>query len=150
MLEQLKSIISPLAPALGAMLGGPAGASVGIMLKKVLCDDEGASDEDLLTALGSPEAIIKLKELESQLFQATLQDKANAREMQIQTRSRVPEVLTYLLLALLAYIISLIALCDINPSESKVMEMLIGIIASAFVGACSFWFGATFHKGKKS
>jgi hypothetical protein len=146
MLEQLKAIISPLAPALGGMLGGPAGVAIGAAIRQVLCNDTNASADDIAAALSSPDAIIKLKELENQQLAAMLQNQANARAMQMETKSRVPEILTYSLLGLIVYLITIIALCDVNQSESKLLNHIVEIMSSSFISCISFWFGFIFQK----
>ena len=79
MMNELISMVSKFAPAIGTALGGPLGGmAVSALAKQFGVADEVAAVTKAIQA--DPEAALKLKQLEHDKFKAILEDKANARE----------------------------------------------------------------------
>lgn len=80
--EDIKEFIGESAPVIGTLLGGPAGGAVGGLIAKTLGTNN--SPEDILTALNSnPDALIKIKELETSKELAILQAQLEATKVNI-------------------------------------------------------------------
>ena len=78
MWDNIKEILGSSAPVLGALIGGPAGGAVGTLISKALgVDNTPEAIEQALT--NNPDAIVKLKELETSkelaILQAELENK---------------------------------------------------------------------------
>lgn len=68
--SKLRTVAGAALPAIGTALGGPAGAAVGVMLGKALGTD---ATPDAVAAALSPDALVKLREVEADLQKAQLQ-----------------------------------------------------------------------------
>lgn len=61
--KDLASIVGKAAPILGTLLGGPAGGAVGGLIASAL--GTGNDPAEVSAALANPDAVIKLREIES-------------------------------------------------------------------------------------
>ncbi len=65
MWDQIKKVISSVAPILGSAVGGPFGAMAAKIIAKTITGDENSDESDILQTLNStPEALLKLKRAE--------------------------------------------------------------------------------------
>lgn len=155
----LKQIIGKMAPFLGAALGGPFGASAGMLIQTALGADAG-DDETLKLALGNatPEQITALKkaEMDFQTRMAELgfqnaqalekiasDDRANAREREAKTGdSWTPRVLATVIV--MGYIaVQYFLLAHIVPAEMRelilrslgTLDMALGLVLGYYFGS---------------
>lgn len=64
MWESIKELVSGVAPTVGTLIGGPAGAAVGTLVAKVLgVEDRPEAIEEALK--NNPDALVKIRELET-------------------------------------------------------------------------------------
>jgi len=157
-----KAVVSAVAPVLGSVVGGPLG---GIAVKTI-ADALGLSDhtEEAISAAISgakPDDLLKLKQADQQfakdmraldidLERIASGDRESARDMQVQTRSKMPAVLT--VLVTLGYFGVLgWMLYDPEPiKESGPLLLLLGALSSTWGMACAFWFGTTSSSQQKN
>lgn len=78
MWDNIKELIGTSAPVIGALLGGPAGGAVGGLISKVLGVDNTPEAIEL-ALMNNPDALVKIKELETSkelaILQAELENK---------------------------------------------------------------------------
>ena len=78
MWDNIKELIGASAPVLGTLLGGPAGGAVGGLISKVLGVDNTPEAIEL-ALMNNPDALLKIKELETSkelaILQAELENK---------------------------------------------------------------------------
>ena len=78
MWDNIKEIIGTSAPVIGTLLGGPAGGAVGGLISKVL-GVENTPEAIELALMNNPDALVKIKELETSkelaILQAELENK---------------------------------------------------------------------------
>ena len=78
MWDNIKELIGTSAPVLGTLLGGPAGGAVGGLISKVLGVDNTPEAIEL-ALMNNPDALLKIKELETSkelaILQAELENK---------------------------------------------------------------------------
>lgn len=72
MWDNIKELIGTSAPAIGTLLGGPAGGAVGGLISKVLGVDNTPEAIEL-ALMNNPDALLKIKELETSKELAILQ-----------------------------------------------------------------------------
>jgi hypothetical protein len=166
MWDEIKKIISPLAPVLGGMIGGPAGAAAGTILKQTLLGNKDASDEQLLQAVQgiTPEQQLALKQAEYNYqismaqIDATNTADARKRDVALNASTQLPVwVIAFnaLTTSVLAYvnvggglfvamsIIYLMKIGDLSPVETGFLGTLLGYWISEAKQTNTFYFGST-------
>ena len=157
-MDWLKSI----APLIGTALGGPlGGAAVSFIADKL--GVSGATVQNVTEALQSgkmsPEQITAIKEAEIDfqkflitnkidLEKVAAADRANAREMQDQTHSNMPAILTVMITVGFFGVLGWM-LCDESVIDAPPLLIMLGSLGTAWTGCCAFWFGTTSSSGKK-
>lgn len=171
MWNKIKQIISPLAPILGGMIGGPAGATAGVILKQTLLGDKNASDEQLLAAIEriTPEQQSSLKQADYnyQISMAKIAsdnqkidtaDRANARQSEKYilvrgirdlTTPRLAYIVTVGFIIMAIYVLYLVKLGSINTEEGTIIGLLIGHFLSEVKQVLSYYFGSTASASEK-
>ena len=150
-MNELITMVSKFAPAIGTALGGPLGG----MAVSALAERFGVEDEvEAVTKAikGDPEAAMKLKELEIQKFKAILADKDSARnrEVSIATNDKAP-ILSKLISPALALIVVVawvgIQFTLLNTTVPQEMRELVARVLGTLDGALmvilSYYFGAS-------
>lgn len=154
--QKLKGIIGTVAPMLGTALGGPLGGMAGKLLQDKLGVD---TDEAALEALQTPEGLQKLKETEAQLKvrlkeldvdieEVHQRDRDSARQRQVQTGDRTPQILAYvysamffLLLAAKFYIV--IAAIQFDPVAMSTLDTATGVLFGMVYASKDYFFGSS-------
>lgn len=151
-----KAAVEKIAPTLASMIGGPlAGTAVGVISQAVL-GRPTASDTELSAALAgaTPDQIIALKkaddDFKAQMAQVDLQfeqlsetDRANARAREIATKDVTPKILAYLVVALFAVAMYLLARQEIPAANRDAMNQMIGVLYLAVGGVLNYYFGSS-------
>ena len=150
-MNELITMVSKFAPAIGTALGGRLGG----MAVSALAERFGVEDEvEAVTKAikGDPEAAMKLKELEIQKFKAILEDKdsARGREVSIATNEKAP-LLSKLISPALALIVVVawvgIQFTLLNTTVPQEMRELVARVLGTLDGALmvilSYYFGAS-------
>ena len=150
-MNELISMVSKFAPAIGTALGGPLGG----MAVSALAERFGVKDE--VTAVtkaikADPEAALKLQTLENEKFKAILADKDSARnrEVSIATNDKAP-LLSKLISPALAMIVVVawvgIQFTLLNTTVPQEMRELVARVLGTLDGALmvilSYYFGAS-------
>ena len=150
-MNDLISMVSKFAPAIGTALGGPLGGmAVSALAKQFGVADEVAAVTKAIQA--DPEAALKLKQLENDKFKAVLADKESARnrEATITTSEKAP-LINKLISPLLALVVVTawvgIQYTLINTTVPQEMRELVARVLGTLDGALmvilSYYFGAS-------
>lgn len=154
-----KSIIQAAAPMLGAAIGGPFGGAAGKLIAQALGNPE-AKPEEIPALLGAatPEQMAAIKKADQdfqvrmaamgydnteKLAALAVDNTKDARDMQKQTRSPVPALLT--LVTVLGFFGLLIgaAAGHFKLEGSDVLMLLLGVLARETASVYNFWLGSS-------
>jgi len=150
-MNDLISMVSKFAPAIGTALGGPLGGlAVSAIAERLGVKDEVEAVTKAIKA--DPEAAMKLKQLEIEKFKAVLADKDSARnrEATIATSEKAP-LLNKLISPALALIvvsawvgIQFILINSTVPQEMReLVARVLGTLDGALMVILSYYFGAS-------
>ena len=150
-MNDLISMVSKFAPAIGTALGGPLGG----LAVSAIAEKLGVADSiaDVTKAIQTdPESAIKLQQLENEKFKAILADKDSARnrEATIATSEKAP-LINKLVSPLLAVIvvtawvgIQYTWLNTTVPAEMReLVARVLGTLDGALMVILSYYFGAS-------
>lgn len=155
--DDIKSAVGKIAPIAGTLLGGPAGAAVGGLISSALGVEN--NPEAVALALGNPDAVIKLKELESSerqhllqmqlsTLQAELADTQNARNA--HSNSKMPALITFMLTAICAGLLYAILMFPIVDENKELAFTLFGTCFTLWSSSISYWVGTTRSSSEKT
>ena len=150
-MNDLISMVSKFAPAIGTALGGPLGGlAVSAIAERLGVKDEVEAVTKAIKA--DPEAALKIQQLENEKFKAVLADKDSARnrEATIATSEKAP-LLNKLISPALALIVVTawvgIQFTLINSTVPQEMRELVARVLGTLDGALmvilSYYFGAS-------
>lgn len=150
-MNDLISMVSKFAPAIGTALGGPLGGlAVSAIAEKLGVADEVEAVTKAIKA--DPESAIKLQQLENEKFKAVLADKDSARnrEATIATSEKAPLInkLVSPVLALIVVVawvgIQYTLLNTTVPQEMReLVARVLGTLDGALMVILSYYFGAS-------
>jgi hypothetical protein len=159
--KAIASKIADLAPGLGAAIGGPGGAAVGLGVKtlaKFFGIDPAAENAEvqIQEALDkmTPEQAIELKKIDKQfivdmkkldidVFKLEVEDRNSARDMHKVTKSWVPAALTFCFFFLAAFITYGVFVNLFPEADRQLVGIVIGYVFSELKQATSFWLGSS-------
>lgn len=161
MVKNWKSIVSAVAPSLGAALGGPLGGMAGKLISNGLIGNPDAADSDIATALMDPDNLLKLKtierdfelklkELDINIEKLAVDDRKSARDL-AKTMGIEPQViLSSVFIA--GFFVTLYFIFGTSVAMDDKTEnlafMLLGVLSSGVTMVLKFWFGGSMHDGK--
>lgn len=155
--DSIKSAVGKIAPIAGTLLGGPAGAAVGGLISSALGVDN--SPEAVSAALGNPDAVIKLRELETNerqhflqmqlsTLQAELADTQNARAA--HKGSRMPAVITLCLTAICAGLLYALLFVPVPQENRDILVQSFGTVLGLWGASIAYWVGTTRSSAEKT
>ena len=150
-MNELISMVTKFAPAIGTALGGPLGG----MAVSALAKQFGVADEvEAVTKaiMADPEAEAKIKQLEHDKFKAILADKDSARkrEMAVVQSDSAPTInkivtpalalgvtgLSFVLFAVLIFV-------EVKPEAKDILIYILGVLSAAVTQILSYYFGSS-------
>lgn len=160
-MSELTSVIqsvSKYAPLIGAVLPIPGASIIGNAIGALFGGSIEKPEELASKISADPDAEIKLKTIEANMeiqlhqiianqaisqTQSIVQDKINARNMQIETKSKTPNILAFLVT--LGFFSLLGFLCEGNiPQENvSVLNIMLGSLGGSFITIIAFYFGSS-------
>lgn len=155
--DSIKNAVGKIAPIAGTLLGGPAGAAVGGLISSALGVEN--TPEAVAAALGDPEAVIKLKELESNerqhllqmqlsTLQAELADTQNAREN--HKNSMMPAAVTCALTVICAGMLYALLFVPIPDANRDILVQSFGTVLGFWGASLAYWVGTTRSSQEKT
>ena len=155
--KEIGKKVADAAPMLGTLLGGPAGGAFGALVASTLGTKPDPQAVDV--ALKSPDALIKLRELENaeraslrqhvlDMTRTEAADRADARAQ--HKSSRMPAVIT-LVLALMCSgaAVGLFAM-PIPDGSRDIVLMFLGQLVGAFLSSVAYWVGSSRGSSEKT
>ena len=163
-LDDLAKTISKFAPILGAAIPLPGAAAIGSLVGAAF-GGSTANVEDLVSKINmSEDAKIKLVQIENDYsiqlqkiiadkyvseVNAEVEDRKDARNLNIQTKTSVPAVLTYMLLIGFFFIIYALFHCVIPAENEPTVYTLVGSYNGLLLSCGAYWLGSSFTSQKK-
>lgn len=155
--SSIKEAVAKAAPIAGTLLGGPAGAAVGGLISSALGVE--AKPEAVMAALGNPDNLLKLKELESnerqhllsmqlQTLQAELGDTQNARATHVN--SKMPAIVTGALTALCGGLLYALLFVDVPTDNREILIQSLGNVFGFWGASLAYWVGTTRSSAEKT
>ena len=154
-MKDLANLFATLAPTVASALLGPLGGVAVTAISGLLGIE--AKPEAITTAFIdgkiTPEQMAELRKLELQYqneekergfkyAELEFKDVASARDMQIATKSLVPSVVTFLIIAGFFGILGWM-MADETIKDSPPLLIMLGQLSAAFVAVVNYWFGST-------
>lgn len=162
------NFLKKIAPFLSTALsfGGPVGAIAGKALSTALGTKSDANPDDLAAAIAgaTPEQIaaiqkaeqdfqVQMKQLDIQsvddLEKIAADDRANARNREIQVKDYTPEVGFYLMLAVFVGIVYALFKYPVPPENKAVIYSLVGSFMTMLIAAATYFYGTTRSSANK-
>ena len=159
-------LLATIAPWIGTAIGGPLGAvAVDFAATALGLTDKTA--EAVKTALGgaTPEQLLALKQADqafslqmqalgfkqvTDLEALTVEDRKDARAMQVAQPSRMPALLTSFLVGSFTGTLILLLKYDVPATNRDIVVYMIGQLSGGFSAALAFWIGTTRDSGRKT
>lgn len=154
-MDKILDILKVAAPTVATALGGPLAG----MATKFLVDKLGLPADDEQTIVQAvqgmgPEQIVQLKQMDTD-FQKFLRqnqidlekiaadDRASARNMQAQIRSKVPAILSIGVTVGYFSILTLMLRGDLKVGDSQALLLMLGGLSAAWGMVMQYWFGTS-------
>jgi hypothetical protein len=147
-MEWLKQI----APTIATCLGGPLAGLAVTAISKALGVDEDKVQDTINQGKLSADQIVCIKQAEIELQksaqelglnfeQLAVEDRASARDLQKETRSVVPPVLS--VLVTIGFFGILVGLMSGQIHTSDALMLMLGSLGTAWTGIIAFYFGSS-------
>lgn len=148
--NSIKDAVGKVAPLAGTLLGGPAGAAVGGLISSALGVE--STPGAVAAALGDPDAVVKLKELEINERQHFLQmqletlrielaDTQNARAS--HKDSRMPAIVTLCLTVICAGLLFALMFVPVPQDNRDMLVQSFGTVLGFWGASLAYWVGTT-------
>lgn len=149
--------IKNLVPLIGTALGGPLGGAAASFVAEKLGLPQNtieAVTEALNAGTLSPEQVsnLKLAELDFKKFLETnkidilkleVENTKSARDMQISTRSKTPDVLAIIIVTGFFAILTSMMLGILNIADNQSLLILLGALSAGFGSVLNFFYGSS-------
>lgn len=166
-----QSIVKTVAPALGAVFGGPLGGMATTFLADVLLPAEEVkkvkSPKQLETMVGQvisnggPEILAKIKAADQafdkylvdagiDLEEIHARDRDSARNRQIATKDRTPAIMGYLILVGFFAVLGLLAFVKMPESAISPMNIMLGSLGTMAASVVTFFYGSSSSSSSKN
>ena len=162
-LKTFGPLIGSIAPTIATALGGPVAGMAVKAVSNALFGHENGTEDDIMTALANPtgdqlaqlkkidaDFKVQMKSLDIDLERISEQDRDSARQMQMATRSWLPEVLAILVTAGFFGIIIFILKFGLPESGKEAILLLVGSLGTAWTGVMAFYFGSSAGSKQKT
>lgn len=154
--------LNKIIPTIGTLLGGPLGGAAASAAADALglSDKSKAAVERALGGGLTPEQMAslqaadvafkqKLAELGIEAEKLSVQDRADARAMQVASGSWVPAAMGFILVGTFLVVVCCLLTGDMKLWDSQTLTMLLGQLTGAVTAVIAFYYGAS-HQQPKS
>ena len=162
-LKTFGPLIGSVAPTIATALGGPVAGLAVKAVSMALFGHENGTQDDIMTALSNPtgdqlaalkkidaDFKVQMKSLDIDLERIAAGDRDSARQMQMATRSWLPEVLAILVTAGFFGIVLYILKYGLPESGKEALLLLLGSLGAAWTSVMAFYFGSSSGSQKKT
>lgn len=143
--------VARFAPVLGAVVGGPAGASIGGIVAAAL-GTNSTPDAVAAALAGDPDAAIKLREIEARnaevlaainldTMRAMIDDRKHARST--HGGHWMTWLLTLALVVMVAATLAALMMIETPMANKDVVYLVVGQLIGTFTTACAYWIGSS-------
>jgi len=151
----LKGILGAVTPIFAGLLPGPLGSVVQKVIGDVLGKSVTSQEEiEKLLASASPDLLIKLKQAETDfvekmgqqkidVIKLATEDTANARAMQLSTKSKTPAVLAGVVVVGWIGLMIYLLMETVPQSNAQIINIALGTFNSALMLVLGFYFGSS-------
>ena len=154
-----KTIIGLGAPLLGSVIAGPAGTIIGQVVADMFGGDINDPDDILKRIRNDPESAIKLRQIQADeavnlqrfaFLQAELAVKntVDARANNVASKTVFPEVISVMILIGFFGCVYWIAVYPQENFDKDILNILLGVIGSAFAAVVNYWLGSSMDRKK--
>jgi len=163
LLKTFGPLIGSVAPTIATALGGPVAGMAVKAISGALFGHDSATEDDIRTVLANPtgdqlaalkkidaDFKVQMKALDIDLEKIAAGDRDSARQMQIATKSWLPEVLSILVTVGFFGIIVYILKYGLPESGKEALLLLLGSLGTAWTGVMAFYFGSSAGSQKKT
>jgi len=156
-----KAILSTVAPVLASAAGGPlAGVAVQAIGKALELPEAtqesveqavlGASPETLLALKQADQQFVKdMKALDIDVLKVEAGDRDSARQRQIATKDRAPDVLAAVVVITWGIIQYQLLTTIIDPSMRELVARVLGTLDAALMAVLYYYFGSSASSARK-
>lgn len=159
-LMDVAKTVASYAPFLGSVLAGQFGETIGQVVAEKFGGDIHAPEELLKKIKADPESYIKLREIEAQesanlqrlaFLQAELNFKNtdSARQANIKSDSSFPQILSLGVIVGFFSCLYWVAAFPQDGSDKDILNILLGVVGSAFAAVVNYWLGSSMMDRKK-
>lgn len=154
--EGVKDILGAVAPTLATAVFGPFGGVAVTALTKAVGLPAGAPPDQVVAAIkgAGPETLLALKQCESQfikdmkaldvdVLRLENDDRASARNREIQLKDKTPTILAYIIVGGFFGVLMAFMIMGKPVSGGDAFLLLIGGLNAAFGGVIGYFFGST-------
>jgi hypothetical protein len=165
MMDILKTfgpLIGSVAPTIATALGGPVAGMAVKAISGALFGHEGASKDDIMTALANPtgdqlaslkkidaDFAVQMKALDIDLERIAAGDRASARDMQKETKDWIPRALAVSVTVGFFAILLYMLVYGLPTTGNEALLLLLGALQTAWGGIIAFYFGSSSGSQKK-
>lgn len=162
-LKTFGPLIGSVAPTIATALGGPVAGLAVKAISGALFGHDNATQDDIMSALANPtgdqlaalkkidaDFKVQMKALDIDLERIAAGDRDSARQMQMVTKSWLPEVLSILVTIGFFGIIVYILKAGLPDSGKEALLLLLGSLGTAWTGVMAFYFGSSAGSQKKT
>lgn len=152
--DKIKGLLATIAPAAATFLGGPLAGGVVRAASEALLGRPDGTDEDLLAAMATPDAALKLRELNNALeaernrhaealVAASDADRTSAREREVKTGDTTQKWLAYgVTVGFFGVLCGLMYGAPSGPMRD-VLLVMVGSLGQAWGSVISYYYGSS-------
>lgn len=161
-LKTFGPLIGSVAPTIATALGGPVAGMAVKALSGALFGHDGASKDDIMTALANPtgdqlaalkkidaDFAVQMKALDIDLERIAAGDRDSARDMQKETRDWIPRALAVSVTVGFFAILLYMLVYGLPTTGNEALLLLLGALQTAWGGIIAFYFGSSSGSQKK-
>lgn len=156
--DSILPVLGQLAPNIATMIGGPlAGMAVTALAGALGLSPEQSKDPATIIAAvqgmtpqiaaaikkADQDFMIRMKELDLEPEKLGNADRSDARNMEIQTKDYTPKILAFVITAGFFGLLGILCHYTIPPENVRIIDVILGALASAFLAVIQFYFGSS-------
>jgi len=157
-----KGLVRKVAPMLGTAVGGPLGGIAVQAISQAVLGRDNGDEQEIEAALktATPETLlalkkseqefkVKMRELDISEEQLAYDDAASARNRQIATKDKTPDVLAYMLLVAFCGALAGLFYFTVPSDNAKLVYTMLGSLGTLTITAMQYFHGSSRGSARK-